>query len=54
MNWASAADFWNMGGAGFYVWGSYGVAALAIAFEAVALAIRRKRALAAIRAEREL
>jgi hypothetical protein len=30
------------------------VAALAIAFEVVALAIRRKRALAAIREEREL
>jgi heme exporter protein D len=54
MNWASAADFWSMGGAGFYVWGSYAVAALAIAFEAVALRIRRKRALAAIREEREL
>jgi heme exporter protein D len=54
MNWASAADFWNMGGAGFYVWGSYAVAALAIGFEAVALRIRRKRALAAIREEREL
>ena len=24
VNWASAADFWAMGGYGFYVWGSYG------------------------------
>jgi heme exporter protein D len=25
MNWASASDFWAMGGYGFYVWGSYAV-----------------------------
>ena len=26
MNWASASDFFAMGGYGFYVWGSYVVA----------------------------
>lgn len=25
MNWASASDFWAMGGYGLYVWGSYAV-----------------------------
>lgn len=33
MEWASWSDFWNMGGYGFYVWGSYGVTALCILFE---------------------
>ena len=31
--WASAADFLAMGGYGFYVWGSFGMTALAIAAE---------------------
>ena len=26
MNWGSASEFFAMGGYGFYVWGSYGVA----------------------------
>jgi heme exporter protein D len=28
MNWSSASEFFAMGGYGFYVWGSYGIAAL--------------------------
>jgi heme exporter protein D len=28
MNWGSASAFFEMGGYGLYVWGSYGVAAL--------------------------
>ena len=36
-----------MGGYGFYVWGAYGVTALAIAAELVALRARRRAAAAA-------
>ena len=43
MNWGSASEFFAMGGYGLYVWGSFGVTALAIAGELIALA-RRKRA----------
>ena len=35
--WSSAADFFAMGGYGFYVWGSFGMTALAIAAEIWAL-----------------
>ncbi len=37
MEWASWSDFWNMGGYGFYVWGSYGVTAACVAIEIVLL-----------------
>ena len=30
MHWASWQDFWAMGGSGPFVWGAYGVAALAL------------------------
>ncbi len=33
MQWASWADFWNMGGRGFFVWSAFGVTALSIAAE---------------------
>ena len=39
MNWA---DFFDMGGRGFYVWGSYGVFVLAIAVEIILLRGRSK------------
>jgi heme exporter protein D len=42
MNWGSTADFFAMGGYGLYVWGSFGVCALAIAGELIALAGRRR------------
>ena len=42
MNWGGWSQFWQMGGYGFYVWGSYGVAALAIALEVWALARRAR------------
>ena len=45
MNWGSAGEFFAMGGYGLYVWGSFGVSALAIAIEILMLAERRKRAL---------
>ncbi|MGZ8257290.1 MAG: heme exporter protein CcmD [Gallionella sp.] len=39
----SAAEFFNMGGYAFYVWGSFGVCAAALAIE-IAL-VRHKRSL---------
>jgi heme exporter protein D len=33
MQWLSFADFLNMGGYAFYVWGSFGVTALVAVFE---------------------
>ncbi|MFN0317694.1 MAG: heme exporter protein CcmD [Burkholderiales bacterium] len=46
MNWGSAQAFFEMGGYGLFVWGSYGVTALVIAGELVALRKRRRAALA--------
>lgn len=43
MSWA---EFFNMGGYAFYVWGSYGVFALAITAEIVAVRLRKRRVLA--------
>lgn len=43
MNWP---EFFNMGGYAFYVWGSYGVFALAIGAEIVAVRLRKHRVLA--------
>jgi heme exporter protein D len=52
MNWASAAEFFAMGGYGFFVWGSFLATALCIALEAMALRARRRNALAQVRSER--
>ena len=41
------SEFFAMGGYGFYVWGAYGVAALAIMIELLALDARRRAAEAA-------
>ena len=38
-------EFLAMGGYGFYVWGSFGVTALVIIIETMAVHSRRKRAL---------
>jgi len=37
MTWGSVNDFLAMGGYGFYVWGSYGVAALCVCLEILSL-----------------
>ncbi|HTP98844.1 MAG TPA: heme exporter protein CcmD [Casimicrobiaceae bacterium] len=37
-------DFLNMGGYGFYVWGAYGVTALAIVVELASLRARARAA----------
>ena len=42
MNWASGSEFIAMGGYGLYVWGSFGVAALVMAGEMLALRARRR------------
>jgi heme exporter protein D len=38
------SDFLNMGGYGFYVWGAYGVTALAIVVEVVSVRARLRAA----------
>ena len=43
MNWDDAASFLAMGGYGLYVWGAFGMTALAIGIEIGALAARRRR-----------
>jgi heme exporter protein D len=43
VNWT---EFFSMGGYAFYVWGSYGAFALAIAAEIVAVRLRKRRVLA--------
>jgi len=45
MSWASASDFFAMGGYGLYVWGSYAVTAGLIAVEVVMLVLRKRNAL---------
>ena len=44
MSWGSAAAFFEMGGHGLYVWGAYGVAAVALMIEPWLAARRRRRA----------
>ncbi len=43
--WGSAAEFFNMGGYGLYVWGSYGLSLLLMLTEPLLAARRRRRAL---------
>lgn len=52
MNWASAADFFAMGGYGFYVWGSFVITLACIAGEILFLRARRSAALRMVRAEK--
>ena len=44
MNWSSASAFFDMGGYGLYVWGSYLVTALLMGAEPWLAARRRRRA----------
>jgi heme exporter protein D len=50
MNWASWQAFWHMGGYGLYVWGAYGVTAVAMLAEVLWVRARLRRAAAAARA----
>ena len=47
MNWNSAAEFFAMGGHGFFVWASYGTAALLLLAEPLLARARHRRALVA-------
>jgi heme exporter protein D len=42
MHWASASEFFAMGGYAFYVWGSYGVTALFLILEVVLVMLRKR------------
>ena len=43
MQWNSFSEFINMGGYGFFVWGSYGVTFILLAAELIMLRARKKR-----------
>jgi len=47
--WNSFADFIAMGGYGFYVWGSFGVTALVMLIEPIAVARSRKTTVARLK-----
>jgi heme exporter protein D len=51
MIWESWGAFWDMGGRGFFVWGSYGALAIAVIAELIALRGARKRAINFVRGE---
>jgi heme exporter protein D len=50
MSWTSWSDFFAMGGYALYVWGSYLVALALMVTEIALLALRRRGALARLRA----
>lgn len=49
IHWNSLADFLAMGGYGFYVWGSFGLVALIMAIEPIAVARHRKITIARLK-----
>jgi heme exporter protein D len=49
MDWSSLNEFLAMGGYGLYVWGSFGVCALAMIAEPLLVRYRRQKALQSIR-----
>jgi heme exporter protein D len=49
--WNSASDFFAMGGYGGYVWGAYAVTAACLGVEAIAVALRHRRARRALAGE---
>lgn len=52
MNWGGWREFLNMGGYARYVWGAYGVVALAVVIEIVGVRMRLARAIRAGRTRR--
>ena len=52
MQWHSVGEFFAMGGYAFYVWGSFGVCALAMVAEPWLLKRRREELIQALRSER--
>ena len=51
MQWNSVSEFLAMGGYAFYVWGSFGVCAIAVAIETILLFRRRKNLLLQLKTE---
>lgn len=51
MTWHSASEFFAMGGYALYVWGSFGVTALALIIEPLLLRKRRSEALRRLKRE---
>jgi len=45
MQWLSVADFLNMGGYAFYVWGSFGITALVVVAEIWQVRVKRRELL---------
>jgi len=45
MQWLSVADFFNMGGYAFYVWGSFGISALVVVAEVWQVRSKRREIL---------
>jgi heme exporter protein D len=54
MNWSSWSDFVAMGGYAFFVWGAYGVTAIALAIEVVWVLRGRRRAFARALTQRKI
>jgi heme exporter protein D len=52
MNWGSPAEFFAMGGYGFYVWGSFGACLLMMVVEPLLAKKRRADILRSLRRER--
>ncbi|MBI5922179.1 MAG: heme exporter protein CcmD [Betaproteobacteria bacterium] len=52
MQWNSIGEFFAMGGYGFYVWGSFGVTALALLIEPLLLRKRQNDVVTSLRRER--
>jgi heme exporter protein D len=51
VNWGSWDNFLRMGGYGFFVWGSYGMAVAIVAIEVWQLKVRRRRAVTELQRE---
>ena len=51
MNWGSWDNFLRMGGYGFFVWGSYGMAMAILVIEVWQLKVRRRRAVTELQRE---
>ncbi len=51
MNWGSPAEFFAMGGYALYVWGSFGVTALAMVLEVMMVRHRRQAVIKSLRRE---
>ena len=53
MIWESWSAFWDMGGRGFFVWGSYGALLIAVIAELLSLRSARKAAIQSIKDSHE-